>query len=165
MEKQANNKLLMIIFIALVVILIAVYYLKDRNDEKSYYTEPEIVTNNSNFYTVSSCVSKYVSYLYNKDIDNLLVLLNQKYIEKNNIDSSNIFEYLIPLDSYQTFKAKKMYVSRVDEHIYKYYVYGILEEEYIDSYGKYVGDLYVVVYLNEEGMTFSVEPYDGEIFK
>lgn len=165
MQKNENNKLLIIIFIALVIILLLVYYFKEKNEDKNYYTAPEVVTNNSNFYTVSSCVSKYISYLYSKDVDNLLVLLNQKYIDKFNIDSNNIFDYIQPLSSYQTFKAKKMYFSQVDKHIYKYYVYGVLEEEYIDSIGKYVSDLYVIVYLNEDGMTFSIEPYDGEMFK
>lgn len=165
MEKQNKDKMLMIILVILVLALVCVFLLRDKDEKGAYSNQPLIVTDNSSFYTVSSCVSKYVGYLYNKDIDNLLILLNQKYIEKNKIDSNNIFEYLGTLNSYQTFKAKKMYVKQVDDHIYKYYVYGILEEEFIDSNAKYVGDLYMIVYLNEDGMTFSVEPYNGEIFK
>lgn len=164
MEKGKLEKILLIVLVFLILVLVLLMIFK--NDKKATFSkEIKIVTDASDFYTVSSCVSKYVNYLYNQDVDNLLVLLNQEYVKENNIDSSNIFTYINSITSYQQFRAKKMFYQQVDENVYKYYIYGILEEEYIDSTGKYMGDLYVIVYLNEEGMTFSIEPYDGEMFK
>lgn len=162
MEEEKQNKLLKLL-IVLVVIVIGVGIFRYINGKKFKVKDPVIVTDNSNFYTVSSCVSKYINYIYEEDTKNLLIILNQNYVKKNNIDEYTVLSFTNKLSTYQTFKAKKMYVQQIDDNIYKYYVYGKLIEDTIDSYNE-SDDFYVIVYINEDGMTFSIEPYDGEIF-
>ena len=75
-------------------------------------------------------------------------------IEKNKfttISGSN-------LSGKTTFQAKKIYKEKN-----KYYVYGYLMEETIDSLN-ITDDYYVIININDDNI-FDIIPYDGKIFK
>ena len=56
-----------------------------------------------------------------------------------------------------------MYYQKLSTNVTKYYVYGQIEEESYSGLGN-TTDEYFVVYLDSSNKTFSIEPYDGEIF-
>ena len=166
-NKAERNKKIFAVVLVIVVLALGIYKLffeKTIVEEEKIDTETiTIVKNNSRFYTVSSCVSKYLSYLTIKDTDNLLVLLSEDFKAKNSVTSENIYSYIGTLDVTKTFSARKIYEQRVTKTIYKYYVYGYIEEEGMDFILN-KQDYYIIVLLDEKNMVFAVEPYDGSLF-
>ena len=166
--KEERNKKIFAIVIVIVVLFLGIYKLffeKEIIEEEKIDTETiSLVKDNSRFYTVSSCVSKYISYLTKSDTKNLMILLSNEYKNLNSITDQNIYNYIGTFVGDKTFTPKKMFEQRVSKSIYKYYVYGFIQEEYMDFVSEKV-DYYLIVILNEEDMTFAVEPYDGSMFK
>lgn len=167
-KNEERNKKMFAIILVIAVLLLGIYKLffeKEKEHIETIDTKTiSIVKDNNRFFTVSSCVSKYINYLMIKDTENLLVLLSNEYKKENSINSNNIYDYIKIIDGNNTFSAKKMYQQRVSKNIYKYYIYGYIQEELIDSIGK-KEPYYLIIIMDEENMTFSVEPYDGSMFK
>ena len=169
MGKTNDNKDKIIAIVLVVsVLILGVYKLffeKNGIEEEKIDTETiSVVKDVNRFFTVSSCVSKYINYLSIKDTDNLLVLLSKQYKDENKINSDNLYNFIGTIGGTNTFSGKKMFVQRISKSIYKYYVYGFTQMELMDSVAP-KKDFYIIIILNEENMTFSVEPYNGEMFK
>lgn len=167
MDKEEKSKKIIALVLVIAVIILGLYKLffevTNIKKEKIDTETISIVRDNDRFYTVSACVSKYLSYLSIKDTDNLLILLSNDFKTKNSITSENIYSFIGVLDGTKNFSAKKMYEQRVSKNVYKYYVYGYIEEVSID-YVSNKQEYYLIVLLDEENMVFAIEPYDGEIF-
>ncbi|MBR6690834.1 MAG: hypothetical protein IKL65_05830 [Bacilli bacterium] len=168
MNKEERNKKILTIVIVIAVLFIGIYEIffnKNEIIEEKIDTETiSLVKDNSRFYTVSSCISKYMNYLSSRDTEKLLILLSSEYKNSNSINSSNIYNYVESINGVKTFIPIKMYVQRISKSIYKYYVKGSTQEETIDSISN-KKDFYIIVILNEENMTFEIEPYNGAMFK
>jgi len=166
-NKEDRNKKIIAIVLSIAVLALGIYKLffeKNIINEEKIDTETiSIVRDNSRFYTVSSCVSKYINYLTLKDTNNLLILLSEDYKTKNSITSENIYSFVESIDGTKIFSARKMYEQRVSETIYKYYVYGYIEEERMDSISE-KQDYYIIVLLDQTNMVYAIEPYDGSMF-
>lgn len=167
-DKAERNKKILAIVIVIAVLFLGIYKIffeKHIIEEEKIDTKTiSVLKDNSRFFTVSSCVSKYIKYLSDKDTENLLVLISNEYKEKNSINSNNLYNFLGTMDFNSTFTAKKMFQQRISKTIYKYYVYGFLEEDLMDSVSA-KQPYYLIVILDESNMTFAIEPYDGSMFK
>lgn len=165
--KAERNKKIFAVVLVIAVVGLGIYKLffeKKIDDEEKIDTETiTIVKNNNRFYTVSSCVSKYLNYLTIKDTDNLLILLSEDFKTKNSVTSENIYSHIGILEGTKTFSARKMYEQRVTKNIYKYYVYGYIEDEGMDFVSN-KQEYYIIVLLDEKNTIFAIEPYDGSIF-
>ena len=124
----------------------------------------QIVKNYNDFYTVNSCIYRYLTYLQNNDTNSLLKVLNEDFIRTNGINSTNIYNYLISYDGNVNFNSKKMYYEEMSSNVIKYYVYGYVEKDIMDSFPEQI-DAYYIVILDKENKVFSIQPYNGEIFK
>lgn len=166
-DKAERNKKILMLVIIISVIFVGVYELffrKEKIEEEKIDTETiSVVQDNSKFYTVSSCVTKYLNYLSSGETDKLIILLSEEYKKDNSINSSNLYEFIGKFSGLNTFSPKKMFVQRLSENVYKYYVKGFIQEESIDAIGLN-NDFYIVVILDEKNMTFAIEPYDGSLF-
>lgn len=166
-DEEKNKKILLVIII-ISVLGLGIYKLFFDNkkvDKEIIDTKTiSVVDDKNRFFTVSSCVSKFINYLDMRETDNLLLLLNDKYEKDNNVNSSNFYNYFTPSNSLRIFSPKKMFVQRMSKTLYKYYVFGYVEEELMDMYGER-NNYYIIIYLDGKNMTFSVEPYDGSMFK
>ena len=147
-----------LIIISLGFIIYKVFF-KNNSD-----TKIEIVTSTSKFYTVSNCANQYLGYLVDKDVDNLLLLLDKNYKKNNNINSNNIFDKISILDRRYSFNAQKMYQETLNNDIVKYYLKGYLYVDDIDSSYNDRKDYYLIILLDNKNSTYSVIPYDGELF-
>lgn len=165
MNEEKNQKVLAVILVIAVMALLGYKLFIEKNDSKSKIDNEkiELVKDNNRFFTVSSCVDKYFMYLNSKSTDELLILLNEKFKTDNNVNSQNLYSFVKPYTDFYGFITKKMYVQRLNENTYKYYVYGLIEKGTEDITKTYE-DYYVIVILDESNVTFSVQPYDGEIF-
>ena len=167
-NRAERNKKILAIVIVIAVLFLGIYKIffeKDIVEEEKIDTETiSIVEDNSRFFTVSSCVSKYMGYLSDRNTENLLVLLSNEYKTNNSVNSSNLYEFIGNININTTFSPKKMFQQRVSKTIYKYYVYGFIEQDLIHvDYKKQ--PYYLIVILDEDTMTFAIEPYDGSMFK
>lgn len=170
MEDRKKNIILGII--AVIVIITLIFLNRDNLFKKNptiISGDITMVTDNNRFYTVTSCVSKYLSYLSSGDSSSLLLLLDNDYKETNNITSSNIYQFIDRLDSQYEFNADKMYQEKVNDTVIKYYVSGSISpalyfENMEDSYNVEYREFYVIVNLDLRQGVFSIVPYDGDIF-
>lgn len=167
-DKAERNKKILAIVIVIAVLILGIYkffFEKEGTEEEKIDTKTiSVLYDNSRFFTVSSCVSKYINYLSLLDTNNLLVLLSNDYKEKNEVNSSNLYNYIGTINGSYSFTANKMLEQRLSKSVYKYYVKGFIQEELMDTMG-IRQEYYIVVILDEKNMTFAIEPYDGSLFK
>ena len=52
---------------------------------------PKKVNNENIYYTVENCIQQYMNYNKNQQVEAIYQMLNQDYIEKNNITQNNLF--------------------------------------------------------------------------
>ena len=154
-----KNRLLLILVLIVVIIFIVYRILSNNNDKHDI----KIVESSSKFYTVSNCVSRYINYLNSEDVDNILLLLDNSYKKKNNISSNNLFSKIFKLDNYYSFEARLMYQEDVKDYIIKYYVKGYLIKEDMDFSNDKI-DYYLIVILDSKNSTYSIIPYNEELF-
>lgn len=166
-EETGNLQLLIIVLVIVGAFsLIYNFFIKkeDTFENKEPVSTISVLNDYNRFFTVSSCASKFINYLTTKNTDNLLILLSDEYKEDNNINSNNLYNYIGSIDGNKTFSARKMFEEKMNNNIYKYYVYGSLQEEVLGKVSK-KEDYYLVIILDENNMTFAVEPYTGDLFK
>lgn len=161
MNKKENILVVLLAIVALAVVIVNIISNK-KTEEKIIR-----VTNYSDFYTVDSCVDRVVGYIANKDTKNLLLSTSKKYIKSNKIDESNVLDFYIEALQDSTFSAKDMYYQQLNK-IEKYYILGTVnyENNFEDLYqSSDEKETYFIVYLDKSNGIFSIEPYDGAIFK
>lgn len=168
MNKIEKRNIIILFIIAIVLISgIIIYETFFNKSIKEESADINILKDNSRFYTVSSCVNRYLTYLTNNDVNNLILLVDENYKKKKNITKNNILEYLPEMDKKYSFSAKKMYEQKLNDDYIRYYVYGILMEDVFSEEDsiKNSKDFYTIVTINSEDYTYSITPYDGKIFK
>lgn len=156
-----------LVIIAIVVVIINVVF--NATEEKKTEENIQIVLNYSNFYTVNSCLYRTINYISQKDKKSLLLILSENYKKNNNINIENVINLFPEIDNDYNFKSTKMYYERVSNNLTKYYVSGNIEKNQIydddiilDAQFK---EMFFIVYLDSKNKTFSIEPYDGSLFK
>ena len=132
--------------------------LQEENEKTNKEENPiQKVKERNNFYTVSACVDKYLSYLYGKDIDVLYNYLDIEYIEKEGITKNNILEKIGKIETYKIFTAKEMYEQKITDSITKYYAYGAIKDEMEDGEAL-EEDFYITIKIDSQNGSFSVFP-------
>ncbi len=177
--------LITIVLLLIITVIISIVLLKNENETENNNasnnsietkTENEIqleqVKSATAFFTVQSCVSKFITYVQDNDKESVFKILDSNYIKKNNITKENVLTKVEQIEDLATFKAEKMYLEEIDEDNIRYYVKGILQKSTIsqsddveDKTEIINDDFKIVVTLNYNDMIFSVAPLeDGGIF-
>ena len=162
-----KSKLTAIILVIITTIVVIISFItKDKEERK--VGDINIVTNYSNFYTVDSCLYRTITYMSSKDKQSLYLLLDNNYKEENNVTEENVIDVFGTIEENSTFITKKMYYQKINDNITKYYVYGIIQENYLFEEEdikelEYI-DKYFIVYLDTTNKTFSIEPYSKDLF-
>lgn len=92
-------------------------------------------------------------------------VLSSSYKKKNSITEENVLANLPIVANGSVFSARKMYVEKIDENNYKYYIEGYLETGSLNLEDARRVKSYMIVYLDKEETIFSAEPYDGKEFE
>jgi len=161
-----NNIIIIIVFFIVLFSGLILFEYRQPKPLVEEKTKISLVADYGRFFSISNAANKYISYLNKQDINSLILLLNNKYKERNNINSDNILHKLSLLDTNKEyiFEARKMYNEMINKNIIRYYIYGYLNENVMDEYIKHV-DYYLIIDLDINNMIFNVTPYDGKIFK
>ena len=72
--------------------------------------------------------------------------------------------WVYKLDNMYTFEARKMYEQVINKNVTRYYVKGYLIKESINSDFNDKQDYYLIVNLDTKNSTYSISPYDGDVF-
>ena len=168
MDKKEINICLIIIPIIVVTISFIVFNSKNNNNVNNNSNNNEInyqlVKDYNRFFTINSCVYKYINYLSTNSTNKILNVLDNEYKKQNNINDNNLYNFVQKLNGNYSFTAKKIYLENNNNNIKKYYVYGYLTEETINGPGNKF-DYYIIVNLDLENNLFSIIPDDGTLFK
>lgn len=164
-----KSKLTALVLAILAIIVVVVNFIIDNNKKEETNNDIFIVTNASNFYTVNSCLYRTITYISSNDKESLLLLLPEEYKESNKITQNNVMDLFDNVSETSTFISEKMYYEYISNNISKYYVQGYIQENQLfddelltnQDYER----AYFIVYLDTNKNIFSVEPYDGKIFK
>ena len=160
MKKIMYNKNYVLTGIVTILIIILIFVVNKTTIVNNNKTNDNynIVNNPSNFFTIENCINKFINTIYARNVDNLLLLLNDNYVNNHGVNKNNVYNYVPKLNGKTTFQAKKIYKDNN-----KYYIYGYLMEETIDSLS-ITDDYYVILNVNADNI-FDITPYDGKIFE
>lgn len=166
MNNEEKSQKILAVVLVIILVMFGIYnlFFKKSKEEKIDTKTITVVKDNDRFYTVSSCVNKYLTYLSSNDVDNLYLLLNEGYIKENNITKENINDFIKPITDNLSFSPNKMFEQRLSKNVYKYYVKGYIRK---DTFGQ-IGEkeiYYIIVIMDQSNLTFSIIPYNGEMFK
>ena len=181
-----NNilKVLMIgitLIIIIILIVLIVILNNDIQNSTNYEGGDEIISldskvervdNNTIFYTIQSCINKYLSYCNVEELpidgsyldeaidgDDVLEyaysLLDKKYIDEKNITIENIKEHIETYNEETIFKARAMNLL-TGKYIKMYGVYGNI----LDSNNKILKDACFIVNIDELNNSFSICPLE-----
>ena len=140
-------------------------------------TSFKTVEDKNKFYTVSNCVQEYLDQLninnsayldrngekiYTEEEIKEYVydLLDSGYVKSNNIEINNVYDFVEKLNNRMVFIPLKMGVS-VGAVVEKYVVYGIEQSEADNTVKK----VYIIVNLDNNNKTFSIEPLESKDIK
>lgn len=166
MNNEEKNQKIFAVILVIILVMFGIYnlFFKKSKEEKIDTKTITVVKDNDRFYTVASCVNKYLSYLSSNDVDNLYLLLNDGYKKENNITKENINDFIKKTMEFVTFNPRKMFEQRLSKDVYKYYVKGYIRKDTFNDIGS-KEEYYIIVIMDQSNLTFSIMPYDGEMFK
>ncbi len=128
---------------------------QEKVEEKK--VESKIVTNSAMYFTVESCVDRYVDCIQNMDKKSVYKLLDLAYIKDNNITQDNILEYTGTILKGCDFDVQKILLIKGDgEDLQQYYVYGLIRQN--DGQKINRQKAYLTVNVDLQNMTFSIVP-------
>ena len=161
MKKFNSNYILIGIF---VLVLIGLVLVINNKQDNTINTKYRIVNNATTFFTIEGCVNRYINSLSKSEVDNLMILIDDEYIEKHNLNKENILSHLGQKKVFYTFMAKKIYseVSKTD--YINYYIYGLLSEEKLNE-ADYGNDYYIKVKVQKSNNLFSIIPITEKEYK
>ena len=134
-----------------------------RTEEEKIDTTVIALQDVNRFFTIDSAIDKYFSYITLKNDESLLKTLDEDYVERNNITTSNIYNFVGNYESNIKSNLDEAYQVSSYKNIYKYYVKVALKLETLyDS--TLQGYNYYIITINENELTFGVEPISEIIY-
>ncbi len=156
------------IFIMAIILSIAIFFgllfvsFKINEHKKDQPVKLEYVTNPNIFFTVESCVNKYVQLLQNKNARAIYDIIDQDYKEEKAITIYNAVAINKAIDPNTIFEAEKILEDKND--LNTYYVLGYLTKNNIDDiYDQYRSTYSIIVKLDLNNYIYSVIPKDVEV--
>ena len=165
MNKTEKIELSVVIILVVVLVFSFVYvkFTENKKEEETINTEVVALADVNRFFTIDSAISKYFSYITLKDNESLLKILDEDYIERNNITASNISNYVGNYDDNIRSSLEEAYQVSSYNNIYKYYVKVVLKAETLYE-STLQGYVYYIVTINENELTFAIEPISDIIY-
>lgn len=159
MDKHTKKVLTIVIIIILIISLIAIILgllIKKEDKKKNNYTPPvqenviskkiDILNDSAKYFEVQSILNEYYISLVNKNISELLKVLDSKWIEENNINGGNLFKFINSNYEIASYTAKTIYYNPNSSVTY-YFVNGYLyDTDLLDSKHDFYEDIkYLVI--------------------
>ena len=164
-ELNPRNIGLLAFLVILLVIGGILYNIRHGEPEVNEAGRRTLLNDYSRFFTVSNSANTYINVLARGDTHNLLILLSDDYIARNNLNPHNVLNHLGPLEGdLYDFQARRIYQYQLSPHMMKYYIRGHLREERLNEWIE-PEIYYLILILDLRNFTFSITPYDGTSFR
>ena len=125
---------------------------KKKDTDNNKYS---IVDDFSRYSTVSASIEKFYSFINMKDYDSVIKILDEDYVNSNNITKDNVKNYIYTKDNLLSFQSNKMYQKTV-YGVMTFYVDGMIISQ---STGEEYKKQYYVVVLDGK-FHFSIRPIE-----
>lgn len=126
------RRIIIVVFI-LILIIVSIIFKVNKNIEIQKNIEIEetpiidndikLLENRNIFFTISTCIDKYTTYIANKDTKSLIDILDKGYINSHNITENSILDSLDKFDMTQINVVRKVFEREIDGYNSTYYVY------------------------------------------
>ena len=133
-----------------------IYDTNSINNGVTIVPKLEKVISRENFYTVKSCVEKYINYNVDNNSVALYNLLDEVYINQKSINKNNIFDIVEKINKNQIFLPNKMMSAKI-ANIEIYIVYGNIREDKLNERTTET-EFNITIILNKTNNTFSAIP-------
>lgn len=165
MNKTVKAEVFIIILLVVIFFGSFIYMrtMQSKSSEESIDTTVVALADVNRFFTIDSAISKYFSYITLKDGESLLSILDEDYVNRNNITTTNIYQFVGNYDSNMRTSLEEAYRVSSYQNIYKYYTKVVLKEETLyDTILQ--GYNYYIVTINENELTYAIEPISEIIY-
>lgn len=159
--KKKDNYIMLIIIVLILISTLGLLYLNKDNKINNKTPNYVLLNDYSRFFTINSCINKYVTSLQNNKYDNVLKLLDKNYVEENNISSDNVSNYVDNLDGNYNYITKNVFYTELSEKVINYYVKGYLVSDELDNISNDKIYKYYIVKFDLTNNLFSITPIDG----
>ena len=178
MENKAQKKVLIIIGIVLIIIAILAYVLSlfvVSNEDEPPINEPNVnnpsqifrdditrLDDEASFFGVQKIINDYYNFIFEKDTNALLSILDSEYINEMQIIPSNIYEIIGSNYGITDYVAKEIYYNP-DSTVTYYFVKGNLSSNSImgDDY-KYLEDVCFLIIVDESNQNYVLRPIESD---
>lgn len=172
---MTQKKIIIILLIVCLTIVVAILFLigsldlqdvpRDQEITKKEYEEyldntvfGEIIKlkDETTFFTVNSCINKYITFNSQRDYEKLYYIFSEEYRKQNDMTIDNVSDKIELYESGDMFSTKTIYEYNNNDSISTYFVYGnVIEDSYINEEPK-KKDLYITVQLDKVNRTYSI---------
>ena len=173
-----KNTLIPIIILLIITIIFIIAFMgiygKTKNNsnkqdniiiEQKEQQKIEKVKSASAYFTVQSCVNKYINYVSIGDKNSAFKMIDSEYITQNNITENNVLDKIEKFEPGTIFGAEKMYEEEIDSNNKIYYVLGTLKMEGLETYTTINNNFCITVKMDFANNIFSIVPFgNGGLF-
>ena len=165
MSKTVKIEIFIIIFLIVMFAISLIYtrIVEGQVEEEQIDTYVTALADVNRFFTIDSAISKYFSYVTSKNSDSLFKVLDQDYVQRNNITSTNIYDFVGNYESNIKSSLEEAYQVSSYKNVYKYYVKVVLKLETLYT-STLQGYNYYIVTIDENELAFAIEPISDIIY-
>lgn len=148
----------------MVGILVALITLVSMQQQTTEKIDPSIqkVTDRTLFYTMDTCVYKYVDQVGKKNAEAVYNLLDKTYIKKNKVTKENVLSTVRQIPFNNGIQVEKMY-QKEEKEITTFYIIATLSYKYDNQDELIKETYYMTIKFDPNKMIYSVLP-DGYEF-
>lgn len=130
-------------------------------NNKSNYDKLVYVNEYSDFFTNTNYINNYISKIANNDSKTIYNLLDDKYIEENNITINNVLNIVGDYSILSSFDVNNMYYVQINKD-YIYYIEGKIYENRFDEDKILIDDDFAIVIINDtDKLSYSLYPVNN----
>ena len=131
---------------------------------KSNYDKLVSVDEYTDFFTNTNYINNYISKIANKDSNAIYNLLDEKYIEKNNITINNVLDAVGNYSILSSFDADDMHYVQINKD-YIYYIEGKIYENSYDADKILKDDSFSIIIITDtDKSSYSLYPVDDNSY-
>ncbi|MBQ7104820.1 MAG: hypothetical protein IJN90_03085 [Bacilli bacterium] len=163
--KPIEKKILIVMAIVFVGLIIFGLTREYKHDEETLVKEYEVfaIKDENRYLSITSAITTYINNVRAKNVDNLMVILDKKYVEENKINLSNVLDILEKYDTNYIVNIREIYQVMEFDDITIYYLKGRIMREIFESYEQeYIRDNYYKITINENTLAFAIAPLSKE---
>lgn len=151
-RKDDIRTFIVIVCICAICLVVAFLFNYKSNYEKLIHVnEYDVFFSNVNY------LNNYISKIANNDNNAVYNLLDDKYIDKNNITIDNVIDFIGNYSSFSSFEATDMTFVQVNDD-FIYYVQGKIYEETYEDKILIDDDYSIVIITDENNFSYSLYP-------